>query len=377
MPPAVKSLWERKRWSDPGSLRVPLWVTLVLVVVAQVAGSYAWGQARRVNARWLEAESPYVHDSPRATAADVMLRNFSETIADHSCEIGRPTVCDKTEAATSPALTAVDVTQLPAVSRNLLEQNGYSSADHLLVALLFNGQEAAVPGTLAALVRTGKLAPVAVHRFLYDWFLSPAVVYYREGRAEDAAALFLGYIENELAALNSGTRLSGLDDVDVTDLPVLFEGFCRGPGTDSPSAESCAIPFLHSISTGQSTTRFWDPMGTGIPNFLRSYRQAVGSSLDLVAYLDMERRVGEPNSPVESWSPDGLPVQARYLGHFAKGRHLAATLGTGPACGARMEAALTEYRRVGSLAPPHYFMRAVQDAVDDLTRRPQCGPARA
>lgn len=369
----MKSLWARRTWSQAGGIRVPVVVTLLLLVVGQVLGPYAWRQARKENARWLGAESPYDHDSPRADAPDVMLSRFSRTIADHSCEIDRPTVCDKTESPTSPALNAVNRGELPPASRSLLEQNGYSSADHLLVALLFNGQEAAVSGTLAALVRTGKLTSLAVHGFLYDWFLGPALVYFRQGRAEDAAALFRAFVENETAALNAGIRLSGLDDVDVTDLPSLFDAFCRDPDGEPGWVDPCAVPFLQAVGAGQQGGRFWNPMGDGIPNFLTSYRQAEGRSADLVTFLEMERWVGDPFTPIESWNPDTLPGPARYLGHFAKGRHFASTSDGGEACAQRREQALVEFRRASAESTPPYFVRAVRQALDELGRRHPCG----
>lgn len=371
---ALTSLWERRQWAQPGGVRLPLVATMTLLLVVQVLGVSAWRQAREVNARWLDAESPYFHSSTRASAPDVMLRRFSDTIAAHSCEIDRPTVCDKVEGPTSPTLTAVNIADLPAASRRLLEQNSYSSADHFLVALLFNGQEAALPGTMTALVRTGKLTSIAVHRFLYEWLLRPAVTYYGEGRAEDAAALFVAFVENEVAALSSGVNLLGVDDVDITDLAALFDAFCRGSGNGP--LEPCSIPFLHALSAGKASGRGWDPMGEGIPSFLASYRQAPGSSPDLVSYLEMERRVGDTNSPLESWSPDALPFPARYLGYFAKGRHLASTLGTGTACLERREAASADFRRAGSLALPRYFLTALQEATDDLARRPPCATTR-
>lgn len=372
----LKTLWGRKQWHLQGGLRMPLLVPALLIVVSHVLGSYAWREARKVNARWLEAESSYTHRSPRAPAADIMLRRFAETIADHSCEIARPTVCEKTEAPTSPALSAVNLADLPPASRKLLDENGYSSADHLLVALLFNGQEAAVPGTLAALMRTGKLTSLAVHQFLYEWFLGPAVTYYREGRAEDAAALFLAFVDNEVAAFNSGMRLAGVDDVDVTDLPALFDAFCRGPAKESGWLEPCAVPFLHALSAVERGVRPWDPMGAGIPNFLSSYRAVAGSSAELVSYLDMEKLVGVLNSPIESWNPDVLPAEARYLGHYALGRHFASTPADSAACAQRRVAALAEFRRGNTPATPPYFLRALQQAEDELARRTECGTLR-
>lgn len=277
----IRRLCQRSRWVVPGTARVPLLPTVLLLILLQFVGVWAWRDARSTNQRWLNAESNYNYESPKAPAIDERLHQFSDQIATHSCEIGRPTPCEDIDA-TSPALASVNMGDLPAVSQDLLKKRGYSSADHLLEALLFDGQEAAVPGTLFALVRTGKLSPFAVHTFLYRWFLAPAIEYYRAGRAEDSALLFLRFVEAEIAALNGGTRFSGVGGVDITDLPVLFEAFCREPRTETPELKRCAAPFLSALAAGTRDT-YWDPISQDMPDFLPKYSVSPGRNDALVS----------------------------------------------------------------------------------------------
>lgn len=315
------SLRERSRWTIPGLPRLPLLPTALMLILAQLLGMWAWQNARTTNSLWLEASSDYNFESPRAEPIDLYLDQFTQLIYGHHCEIGRSELCTDYGAASSPALAALDLEALPVTSRELLDEHGYTSADHLLETLLFNRQQAHVPQTLLALVDTGELPAFAIHQFLFRWYLGPAMGYHRAGRAEDSSALFLHFVEAELVALNSGTRLAGVEGVDIVDLPILFQAFCQTPESSVVDQKRCALPFLTALT---APTEFWLPLDEGIPSFLANYREAPGQNEALVSYLEMEQDIGELGAAVGTSDPTALPLGARHLGYYVKGRHLLA-----------------------------------------------------
>jgi hypothetical protein len=368
----VRRLWQRRRWVLPETARVPLVPTAVLLVLVQFAGVWAWRDARSTNQRWLKHESDYSYQSPRAPAIEHLLHQFSDEIATHSCEIGPPTPCDDIDA-TSPALASVNMNDLPGVSQDLLKKHGYSSADHLLEALLFNGQEAAVPATLLALVRTGKLSPFAVHTFLNRWFLAPAIDYYRTGRAEDSVLLFLRFVEAEIAALTGGTRFSGVGGVDITDIPVLFEAFCREPRTETPELKRCAAPFLNALAAATTKAAYWDPISQDVSDFLAKYSASPGRNEALVSYLTKEQEIGQLAGSLDGWDPDTLPPGARHLGHYVKGRHLLATAKLLPLeCSRRAQTAKLELQRARELEGSTFFQRAIVERMEEASTQLSC-----
>jgi hypothetical protein len=187
------------------------------------------------------------------SAVDPKLTIMTASVLSQTCEIGDLHDCSVHDSSVVATLRSQT---LPKTAKTLLDKNEYSSAYHLLKALIVRGADVEIP--MITRLQGFDLTPLC--RFATTWYLKAAILYTAANREEDALEELQYFVSITRDKVQNGQWLSR-EGLDATDIPVLIDLFCTPLG--EAAAKTCSIGLLRVLK----------PLDNGqIPDVVNGFR---------------------------------------------------------------------------------------------------------